>query len=745
MLTDLQVASVSPVLREGTISSTTAANPFGTDFWSGNRGIAWLALLELVVLVVVLLRVLARRAGPRGLFRGLWQQVVVTGRAFAAPFVAWRRDRRGVATLTRYLGTPETFDLTTRAVARARSAGVEPWAVVLADERVSVRLTAANSPEVTGPWAADPEDPLLWSTSVAELGATAPDSAAPGSGVPDSAAPDAEAALPVVVGLLDSGVVLLDLSAVAPVVAVTGDSAAGRDLGHALTAQLARRLPAGSVGVARGVHPGFAGRTPGELCADPGVRVMVCAEPELEPELEDELAAFTRSRTRRMLVLGDVRGRRLTLRPDAFGVLPAADGLGPVETAGLARAVARVVRSGHLTPSEPLPPSPTPPNPAAALPGATLSGAGGGGADGSAAPARNARTSIPGAGARPEAATACVGNEHGSPGSARAAGASAAGSPNARGSAVAEVVGTITAAATAPATSTATTRASAPGGASARATPERAAGADGAARTGSTAGAGDSPVGVTNRGNSAANASAADLSAGGPANARGSAAGGPPVSRGPGVPGGSVSAGAATASGPRSARAGRSGGSSGTVTGSDAAPAAASGPIPASGSGPASASASASASTASAASRAGVPSPPRSGAATSPTTPAPESTRQAAVPAPAPTGPTAPTITAPTPSGSASPGSASPGSAPSAPPTPPRRSPAFASARHTQTPTENIPAPRTNPPRSAAPATPAAPTTPTTQSIPPDPADPPHPAVPAHPDPEHVPGRGERL
>ncbi|MET7303345.1 hypothetical protein [Embleya sp. NPDC005575] len=249
MLTDPRVASASPVPWEGTISSTTAANPFGADFWSGNRGIAWLALLELAVLVLVLVRVLARRAGLRGLFRGLWQQVVATGRAFAAPFVAWRRDRRGVATLTRHLGAPETFDRATRAVAEARSAGVEPWAVVLADERVSVRLAAAKAPEVTGPWSVDADDPLLWSAAVTDLGAPEP---------------DARAALPVVVGLLDADVVLLDLAAVAPALAVAGDSAAGRDLGHALTAQLARRLPDGAVGVARGVHPAFAGRPPAE-------------------------------------------------------------------------------------------------------------------------------------------------------------------------------------------------------------------------------------------------------------------------------------------------------------------------------------------------------------------------------------------------------------------------------------------------------------------------------------------------
>lgn len=98
-----------------------------------------------------------------------------------------------MATLTRYLGTPETFDLATRAVARARSAGVEPWAVVLADERVAVRFAAVKSPEVTGPWSADPEDPLVLSASVAERGAAAPDSAATGSGAPGSVLPDAEA------------------------------------------------------------------------------------------------------------------------------------------------------------------------------------------------------------------------------------------------------------------------------------------------------------------------------------------------------------------------------------------------------------------------------------------------------------------------------------------------------------------------------------------------------------------------
>ncbi|WP_439677415.1 hypothetical protein [Embleya sp. MST-111070] len=331
MPTDLRVTPVSPVQWEGTISSTTAAKPFGADFWSGNRGVGWLALLELVILVVVLLRVLSRRAGPRGLFRGFGHQVAATGRAFAAPFVAWRRDRRGVAVLARHLGAPETFEHATRALGAARAAGARPWAVVLTGERVAVRLAAVRAPEAAEPWVVDPDDALVWTAAVADLGVPEPTEAVP---------------LPIVVGLIGADVVLLDAAAVGPVLTVTGDRA-GTDLGHALTAQLVRRLPSGVVGVAHGVHPGFPGRSTAELAADPAVRVLVCAEPA--PEAAGEPAAFAARPGRTVLVLGEVRGRRLSLRPDAFGVLPAADGLGPVETAGLARAVARVIRSGRPT------------------------------------------------------------------------------------------------------------------------------------------------------------------------------------------------------------------------------------------------------------------------------------------------------------------------------------------------------------------------------------------------------------
>ncbi|MGW9205976.1 hypothetical protein ACWGR4_03160 [Embleya sp. NPDC055664] len=343
MPTDLRVAPVSPVQWEGTISSTTAANPFGADFWSGNRGVGWLALLELVILVAVLLRVLSRRAGPRGLFRGFGHQVAATGRAFAAPFLAWRRDRRGVAVLARHLGAPETFERAARALGAARAAGARPWAVVLTGERVAVRLAAVRAPEVAEPWTVDPDDALVWTAAVADLGMPEPTEVGP---------------LPIVVGLIGSDVVLLDAAAVGPVVTVTGDRA-GTDLGHALTAQLVRRLPSGVVGVAHGVHPGFAGRSAAELAADPAVRVLVCAEPA--PEAAGEPAAFAARPGRTVLVLGEVRGRRLSLRPDAFGVLPAADGLGPVETAGLARAVARVIRSGRPTGPTVNPPSTTPP------------------------------------------------------------------------------------------------------------------------------------------------------------------------------------------------------------------------------------------------------------------------------------------------------------------------------------------------------------------------------------------------
>ncbi|MFI1581031.1 hypothetical protein [Embleya sp. NPDC020630] len=343
MPTDLRVTPVSPVQWEGTISSTTAANPFGADFWSGNRGVGWLALLELVILVAVLLRVLSRRAGPRGLFRGFGHQVAATGRAFAAPFVAWRRDRRGVAVLARHLGAPETFEHAARALGAARAAGARPCAVVLTGERVAVRLAAVRAPEAAEPWAVDPDDALVWTAAVADLGVPEPTEAVP---------------LPIVVGLIGADVVLLDVAAVGPVLTVTGDRA-GTDLGHALTAQLVRRLPSGVVGVAHGVHPGFPGRSTAELAADPAVRVLVCAEPA--PEAAGEPAAFAARPGRTVLVLGEVRGRRLSLRPDTFGVLPAADGLGPVETAGLARAVARVIRSGR--PAGPMvnPPSTTPP------------------------------------------------------------------------------------------------------------------------------------------------------------------------------------------------------------------------------------------------------------------------------------------------------------------------------------------------------------------------------------------------
>ncbi|MFE5331401.1 hypothetical protein ACFRCG_33950 [Embleya sp. NPDC056575] len=344
MPTDLRVAPVSPVQWEGTISSTTAANPFGADFWSGNRGVGWLALLELVILVAVLLRVLSRRAGPRGLFRGFGHQVAATGRAFAAPFVAWRRDRRGVAVLARHLGAAETFERATRALGAARAAGARPWAVVLMGERVAVRLAAVRAPKVAEPWVVDPDDALMWTAAVADLGVPEPTEVEP---------------LPIVVGLIGSDVVLLDAAAVGPVVTVSGDRA-GTDLGHALTAQLVRRLPSGVVGVAHGVHPGFAGRSAAQLAADPAVRVLVCAEPAPEAAA-GERAALAARPGRTVLVLGEVRGRRLSLRPDAFGVLPAADGLGPVETAGLARAVARVIRSGRPAGPTVNPPSTTPP------------------------------------------------------------------------------------------------------------------------------------------------------------------------------------------------------------------------------------------------------------------------------------------------------------------------------------------------------------------------------------------------
>jgi hypothetical protein len=316
--------------------------------------VAWIALLELVVIVVVVLRVLARRSGSRGLCRGLWRQVTLTARAFAAPFATWWRDRRGVLLLARQIGEPRTYDVAVRAWAAARSAGARPWAAVVEGERVVVRLAATRAPVAEEPWSADPDDPLRWSATVDELPAVA-------------AEPDA---LPVVLGLHAGGVVLVDLSALAPVVAVGGDPNAARDLLHAMTAQLGARLPASAVGVAHGVHPRFPGRPMEDLLADANVRVLVCAAPGAAPDLEHRLAGITAA-GRRVLVLGDVRGRRSVLRPDGFGVLSALDAPGPVETGVLARAVARAVRSGQLVAPAPVsgePAGPVGTAPAVAVP-----------------------------------------------------------------------------------------------------------------------------------------------------------------------------------------------------------------------------------------------------------------------------------------------------------------------------------------------------------------------------------------
>ncbi|MYW00830.1 hypothetical protein GT354_21595, partial [Streptomyces sp. SID3343] len=224
-------------------------------------------------------------------------------------------------------------------------------------ERVTVRLVAARAPGAEQPWSADPDDPLRWSAAVAELPTVA-------------AEPDV---LPVVVGLLGGGVVVLDLSAVAPVVAVGGDPNTARDLVHAVTAQLGARLPASAVGVAHGVHPRFPGRPMEDLLGDADVRVVVCAAPGADADVERRLGAFAAAGRLRVLVLGDVRGRRSVLRPDVFGVLSAVDALGPVETAMVARAVARAVRSGRLVPPAPSAASaPTSNPPAASTPTPTL-------------------------------------------------------------------------------------------------------------------------------------------------------------------------------------------------------------------------------------------------------------------------------------------------------------------------------------------------------------------------------------
>ncbi|MET9479341.1 hypothetical protein [Streptomyces sp. NPDC006638] len=318
----------------------------------------WLGLAGILVLVVTLTLWLVRRAGgPRAVWRRAAREVRLTGRAFSEPVRAQLRYRRRVRLLGRLLRDRAGWADAERAVLLAARLhpGFAPYGALLGPDLVGVLVTGRtdNSAVGTGvsggvpalpePWVADDAEPRLWWIARSDV-ATAedPDAGAVGEPVgvdgvldPASSASPASPPLLCCVGTDGRRAVLLDLHASPATVAVLGVPRTARAVVQSLAAQLDARLPAGSVEVASGVHPRYAGRTGAEVLAAPAGTYVVCAEPPRTP-VPDGV---------RLLCLGVGRGRALLLEASQDGLLEV-HGAAPslrVDALPLARAVVRAL------------------------------------------------------------------------------------------------------------------------------------------------------------------------------------------------------------------------------------------------------------------------------------------------------------------------------------------------------------------------------------------------------------------
>ncbi|MYV54048.1 hypothetical protein [Streptomyces sp. SID3212] len=318
----------------------------------------WLGLAGILVLFITLTLWLVRRAGgPRAVWRRTARQVRLTRRAFSEPVRAQLRYRRRVRLLGRLLRDRAGWADAERAVRLAARLhpGFAPYGALLGPDLVGVLVTGRSDntavgktgsgtvPDLPEPWAADDAEPRLWWIARSDVAtAEEPDAEVAGEpagadGVSDPASPASPASPPLLccVGTDGRRAVLLDLHASPATVAVLGVPRTARAVVQSLAAQLDARLPAGSVEVASGVHPRYAGRTAAEVLAAPVGTYVVCAEPPRTP-VPDGV---------RLLCLGVGRGRALLLEASPEGLLEV-HGAAPslrVDALPLTRAVVRAL------------------------------------------------------------------------------------------------------------------------------------------------------------------------------------------------------------------------------------------------------------------------------------------------------------------------------------------------------------------------------------------------------------------
>jgi hypothetical protein len=335
--------------------------------WSSGANALILALAELLLLLLLVLRWLVRRQGGwRRAWRRLTRQVRLTFGAFSQPVQEFLRFRATVRQLTRLLasGVPaavahQALDHVDTAVQRsapdafAFAAAVRPVAR-RSDGEVTVQVAGRRVPGPVRPWQTS-DDPLFWYASAADVEEHAapaePDSGEDGGGESGEGILAGPRVL-VPLGLADDAAVFVDLLRGPRVLSTYGDRRTTRAFVQAVAAYL--DLPGGEaeVVVARGVHPRFDGPDLDSLLASvtdlaperTRPLVVVCAAPD-----DDQSALLCRMAAEGLLcavVVGQVTGHRLEVRVNSRGRTET-PGLGiETDAAPLGPAVARTARKG---------------------------------------------------------------------------------------------------------------------------------------------------------------------------------------------------------------------------------------------------------------------------------------------------------------------------------------------------------------------------------------------------------------
>ncbi|MFF4749207.1 hypothetical protein ACWD5R_29680 [Streptomyces sp. NPDC002514] len=324
--------------------------------WNSGTSVLILALAELLLLVWLLLRRLARRQGGwRRTWRRLRRQVRLTRRAFSEPVREFLRFRAAVRRLTRLLASQGTGAVAHHALdgvdgaVRPTAAQAFGFAVAVrpATRRnageVAVRVAGRDVPPPPQPWRTD-GDPLVWYASAVDAANLAT------SGADGTGRPPAVPRVLVPLGLSADGVVLLDLLRGPRILNTYGEHRAIRAFVQAVAAYL--DLPGGTaqVLVTRGVQPGFDGPDLDSLLEslavpEPGRTrpvVVVCAAPD--DEQAARLSELAGAGLLCAVVVGPMSAHRWEIRVDSRGRTET-PGLGIETDAGpLGPAVARAAR-----------------------------------------------------------------------------------------------------------------------------------------------------------------------------------------------------------------------------------------------------------------------------------------------------------------------------------------------------------------------------------------------------------------